>query len=698
MAELARGRPLTRFMERAGSAGVYPALVLTLVYAIEQLDAQTFNVLAPEITAGLHTTATKIGLIAIPQLLIAMVIVVVFGYLGDHVNRIYLVVGALVIWVGSTLGTGAATAVWAILVARAFAASSRGVNGVNTSLIADYYPTRARGTAYAVYSSANLWGAGLSALFAGYAGQHWGWRVAFFCAAAPGIVLVVLSLWLRHPERGLREAEEAGETIAPPLRRLGPIRTARLLFNIRTFKWLCAGAAVAFAGIGMAGSAFSFYFSAVFDVNPLYRGVITGAAIPFTMTGLIVGGIYGQRLLKARRSNLVMALTALLYALAGVSDLVLAAAPGIVTAVVFLILAEALGAIAAVPLNMLLASLVPANVRTQGFGVLAFCLLALTPISVPVGLAIGDHEGFRYAVLAACPTLVLAGVCIWVASLTAQHDVDRASAITLAELEAWRRRQSGEAVGVLDVRDLDVAYGGVQVLFGVDFHLDEGETIALLGTNGAGKSTLLRTINGLMAPLGGMVLLDGEDVSGTDAETLARRGIVTVPGGRGIFPRLTVEQNLLLGAYTHWADAEHVKSARADVLELFPRLAERLKQQAGTLSGGEQQMLNLAQALMAKPRVLLIDELSLGLAPTVVQELLRVVRELEARGISMVIVEQSVNIALTLARRAYFMEKGQIRFEGPSEELLGRTDLLRSIFLEGATRETVAATGPEKAE
>jgi branched-chain amino acid transport system ATP-binding protein len=233
----------------------------------------------------------------------------------------------------------------------------------------------------------------------------------------------------------------------------------------------------------------------------------------------------------------------------------------------------------------------------------------------------------------------------------------------------------------------------VQVLFGVDFHVEEGETIALLGTNGAGKSTLLRTISGLMAPLGGMVLLGGEDVSGTDAETLARRGIVSVPGGKGIFPRLTVEQNLALGAYTHWDDQEHVRRTRAEVLELFPRLSERLKQQAGTMSGGEQQMLNLAQGLMAKPRVLLIDELSLGLAPAVVEELLAVIEELKARRISMVIVEQSVNIALFLARRAYFMEKGQIRFEGPSEELLGRTDLLRSIFLEGATRETVETGG-----
>lgn len=673
-------------LRRFGDAGAYPVLVLTMIYAVEQLDLQTYSVLGPDIINDLHTSATTLGLIAIPQLLVAMALVIVFGYLGDHVNRVLLIAGGLAVWAVSTFGTALVAAVWMLLAARTLAATSRGANGVNTSLIADYYPTRVRGAAFSLYSSANVWGQGLAAVFAGFVGQHWGWRVAFAAAGVPGIVFVLLSLRLRNPERGIQEAHEAGELVAPPLRKLGPIRTARLLFNIRTFKWLCAGAAIAFAGISMAASAFAFYFSAVFNVQPFFRGLIVGAQIPFVLAGLFVGGIVGQRLLAQKRANLVLALTAGMYLLGGGCYILLAASSTVGAAVAFWILGQALGFTAQVPLNLLLASLVPANVRTQGFGVLAFCFLGLSPISVPVGLAIGDHEGFRYAVLSAAPMLGIAAVCIWIASRTAQHDVDRATSITLAELEARRRRDQGEAVGVLDVRNLDVAYGGVQVLFGVDFHVAEGETIALLGTNGAGKSTLLRAISGLMAPLGGMVLLDGEDVSGTDAETLARRGIVTVPGGRGIFPKLSVEQNLKLGAYSHWDDEEFVRRARADVLELFPRLSDRLRQQAGTLSGGEQQMLSLAQGLMAKPRVLLIDELSLGLAPAVVQELLRVVDELKARKISMVIVEQSVNIALFLAGRAYFMEKGQIRFEGPSEELLGRTDLLRSIFLEGATR------------
>jgi branched-chain amino acid transport system ATP-binding protein len=280
--------------------------------------------------------------------------------------------------------------------------------------------------------------------------------------------------------------------------------------------------------------------------------------------------------------------------------------------------------------------------------------------------------------------VLLAAICIAVATRFSRLDVERAGAITLAELEARRRREAGLALGVLDVRGLDVFYGSVQVLFDVDFYVGEGETVALLGTNGAGKSTLLKAVCGLQPPRAGMVLLDGEDVSGNEAEVMAGYGIICVPGGKGIFPKLSVERNLELGAYLHWGDREFVSKAREEVLDLFPRLRQRLSQQAGTLSGGEQQMLTLAQGLMAKPRILMIDELSLGLAPVVVEELLRVIDELKARGTAMIIVEQSVNIALAVAERAYFMEKGEIRFEGSTADLLGRTDLLRSIFLEGA--------------
>jgi ABC-type branched-subunit amino acid transport system ATPase component len=234
---------------------------------------------------------------------------------------------------------------------------------------------------------------------------------------------------------------------------------------------------------------------------------------------------------------------------------------------------------------------------------------------------------------------------------------------------------------LVSCRGLDVAYGPVQVLFGVDFEVAEGEIVALLGTNGAGKSTLLKAIAGLLSPTAGEVRLAGRDVTHLGAEGVARAGVSLMPGGKGIFPSLTVDEHLRLAAWTFRRDGARLGAARQEALELFPVLAERHDQPAATLSGGEQQMLTLAQALMSKPRLLLVDELSLGLAPTVVGRLLEVVRAIHRSGSTVVVVEQSVNLALTLVERAVFMEKGEVRFTGPAADLLDRPDLLRSVFI-----------------
>jgi branched-chain amino acid transport system ATP-binding protein len=208
--------------------------------------------------------------------------------------------------------------------------------------------------------------------------------------------------------------------------------------------------------------------------------------------------------------------------------------------------------------------------------------------------------------------------------------------------------------------------------------------VALLGTNGAGKSTTLNAISGIVEPDGGNVWFEGEGITGFAPEVTAARGVIQVPGGRGVFPGLTVAENLKMGSFLIRRDASLVAQRMDHVTELFPRLGERMGQKAGSLSGGERQMLTLAQSFVLQPKLLLIDELSLGLAPALVQELLEAVRRMNEEGITIVLVEQSVNIALTLADHAYFMEKGEVRFDGRTSDLLKRRDLLRSVFLEGA--------------
>jgi ABC-type branched-subunit amino acid transport system ATPase component len=249
--------------------------------------------------------------------------------------------------------------------------------------------------------------------------------------------------------------------------------------------------------------------------------------------------------------------------------------------------------------------------------------------------------------------------------------------------ELERRRNTDEPPPLLQVTNLDFAYGNLQVLFDVHVEVVEGETLALLGTNGAGKSTLLKVISGLEYPTRGVVRLDGRTITYSDAEHRVRSGIVQMPGGSATFPSMTVRDNLLAGAYIIGGRRE--SEAKIDeVVELFPKLHERMSIPAGMLSGGEQQQLGLAKAMLLQPRLLCIDEFSLGLAPTAVADLLTVLEALRRTGLTMILVEQSVNLALSVADRAIFMEKGRIRFEGAAADLLERDDLLRAVFLHDA--------------
>jgi branched-chain amino acid transport system ATP-binding protein len=223
------------------------------------------------------------------------------------------------------------------------------------------------------------------------------------------------------------------------------------------------------------------------------------------------------------------------------------------------------------------------------------------------------------------------------------------------------------------------------VLFGVDMHIRRGEVLALLGTNGAGKSTLLRAISGLTMPWTGSIVFDGRDITKANPVDRARAGIAQVPGGKGIFPTVTVADHFRAARWmSKKANAAEIDAAQEQVLEWFPNLRNRWDTYAGNLSGGEAQQLAVGMAFITRPQLLIIDELSLGLAPTIVEKLLDVVRDLNQTGTTVVLVEQSVNVALTIAERAYFMEKGEVRFCGPTAELIERDDIVRSVFLAAA--------------
>ncbi|MDQ4117833.1 MAG: ABC transporter ATP-binding protein [Actinomycetota bacterium] len=221
-------------------------------------------------------------------------------------------------------------------------------------------------------------------------------------------------------------------------------------------------------------------------------------------------------------------------------------------------------------------------------------------------------------------------------------------------------------MSLMSVADLHAGYGPVRVLHGISFAIEEGSTAVVLGANGAGKTTTLRALSGMTHKRGGTITLDGEDVTRADTAALVRRGVAHVPQGRGTFTNQTVEENLLLGAYARRGGG--VREAIAGVYELFPRLGDRRRQQAGSLSGGEQQMLAVGRALMLSPRLMLLDEPSLGLAPIVVADLFRTLADLgRERGTTMLVVEQNANIALDIADHVYVLEAGRIVVDGEPE-------------------------------
>jgi branched-chain amino acid transport system ATP-binding protein len=234
--------------------------------------------------------------------------------------------------------------------------------------------------------------------------------------------------------------------------------------------------------------------------------------------------------------------------------------------------------------------------------------------------------------------------------------------------------------GLLEVRDLAVSYGHLQVLFGVDIAVPSGGAVALLGTNGAGKSTLLRAVAGLISKQAGTVTFAGDDVTDATPEELAAKGLVLIEGGRAIFGSLTVEENIRLGAYPVMRKSDDVRRRLDRAYDAFPPLRVKREQRASTLSGGEQQMVALARAIAADPTLLVIDELSLGLAPVVLGELVEVIKRLRADGVAVLLVEQSLNVAITVSDTAYFLEKGEVRFSGPTSDLVDRGDLVRSVF------------------
>ena len=676
------------FLADLGPAGVVPLGVLVGLAGVQYFDLYAFGVLAPDIRHTFGVSSGTITVIASLTAAVPIFFAVVLGYYGDRSNRVRITVITAVVWGVTAVVSGLAPVLLVLVLARLVGGVGLlSAETIYPSLLSDYYPPRVQGAVFGAYRTGGQALLLVGGPLAGVLAAAFDWRAAFVLLALPTFVLAfIASTVLREPARGasqgLATATEEHGSILEGYRRVRAIDSLRRTWGAA---FLFGGGTIPFVTI------LSTFFKDVYHTGDTVRGLITALYGIGGLAGIALGGWLTQRAMANGRLRWLPTINGLMIVEFGVGILLMAAAPAFVLSVAAATVLS-IGAFGFLPAyTTLVAAVVSPRVRSQAYAwSLFWYALGGITVSVVDG-AINDANGPRTAFAVLAVVVAVGGLIQVSVRETVEDDVARAN----------RLADAVSSDALLSCRGVDAGYGGVQVLFGVDFEVQQGEMVALLGTNGAGKSTFLKAITGLVDPTAGAISLDGRDITHADPMACARLGIMHVPGGRGVFPTVTVADNLKVAGWQFRKDKQYLDGAVERVLGYFPVLRERWNTLAGDLSGGEQQMLSLAQAFIAEPKLLLVDELSLGLAPVLVEQLVEILRAIHERGTTIVLVEQSVNTALDLAERAVFMEKGAVRFSGPTAELLKRPDILRAVFLQGAAaparRPTAAGNGRAKA-
>jgi ABC-type branched-subunit amino acid transport system ATPase component/predicted MFS family arabinose efflux permease len=670
--------------------GWFTFAVLTILNSLDELESAAINVLAPEIRDTFHISEGTIVFIGTASAAFFVLGAVPMGWLADRVRRVPIV-GVSSLFFGffvflSGIATNAFMLFWTRFATGIAKANTIPVHG---SLIADSYPIGVRARMSALN---NVIGHGLGlaspvlvGAIAKTAGGPEGWRWAWYLLGVPVSAVAVAAFFMREPPRGQFEKDDVlGEVIEDE--QPAPISMESAFARLKRIRTI-RSVLVAFSALGFGlfsqGSLASLYVEDTLKIDdPLSRGILLSISGIAALPVLPFLGRYFDSLYRRDPAR----------ALALVGLLIIPSA--IFTPLQFSVHDRALFALLGIPSAVLTTSafamvgpvlyaVVPYRLRGMGASLSTMYIFFIGGFGG--GLLSGfftDAIGIRGTVIAiGVPSAVVGGLLLMNGARFIRNDLSLVVEELLEEQEEHRKRtERGESVPVLQVANVDFSYGTVQVLFDVGFEVHRGEVVALLGTNGAGKSTILRVVSGLAVPQRGVVRLNGRNITYVAPEARARLGILELPGGAGTFPNLTVGQNLAVSARLATRDRREIERLVDEAFGVFPELAERRREVASNLSGGQQQMLALARVLIHDPEILLVDELSLGLAPVVVQRLLQVVEDLRARGQTIVIVEQSLNVALAVADRAIFLEKGEVRFEGPTAELAGRDDLVRAVF------------------
>jgi len=675
-----------------GKGRTLPVVVIGLSALFSGWDDAAFGLLLPEIQ---DEFALDLGFIVAMGTIVGVVkglVAPAIGYLADRVRRTRMLAVGEVIANGGSIIAGLAGSVPLL-------ASSRAVGGLGESmkgpslfpLLTDWFPLRERGRIVAFLGLAGGVGGLIGPVVAGQLADRFGWRVVMLTLGGLATAVSLLFFWLKEPIRGAYDRAAVGVEDASSVPEQPPVswsegwRAARSIATLRRI-WYATpflGAAGA-----VSTSLMSIYFAREFGLSPGARGWIAAVNVAFVMVFLPFGGSVVDRLIGTRPAR-IFSLLGLVLTAQALSLVVLAVSPNVALSIAINIPVTVGGAMMYPALIALPSLVIPARMRA--FGLASVMPWQILGSMIVVGLTFYMDDDIRRTFLMLVPIYLVGTVLIATAGGGVKRDMRAALAASMADEEARRARARG-GNKMLILRDIDVTYGGTQAVFNLDLDIEEGEMIALLGTNGAGKSSVLRAIAGIQEASNGAIFLDGEDITHRPTHEIARLGVVFMPGGQAIFSSLTVAENLEAARWMNRKD-EGGPPNLEQVLDLFPELNDRLHEPAGNLSGGEQQMVALGQAFLMQPRLLMIDELSLGLAPAVVERLLDIVRRINADGTTIMLVEQSVNVAVTLARRALFMERGEIRFDGSTGELVGRHDLVRSVFLAGDQPSPVAMGG-----
>jgi branched-chain amino acid transport system ATP-binding protein len=695
---------LSSIRQLGGGVSLFPLGVLAAIQLLDQATQSAFNVLTPNIRDAFHLTNAGVLLIVAIAGAAGLACTLPVAVLADRMNRVRIALIGALIGAAFSIGVGLANSVVLVTVMLVGVYMGQAVIfPTHNSLLADYYPVPARPRVYSAHRAGYsigviagvLIGAGLATLFS--------WRAPFLIFAVPIIIVVIIGTRLHEPPRGRHEQLELSEQmVASELGQPAPLGDApaaavfdapaepppslgeawRTVWKVSALRRIFIALPFLAASIAGFASLASLQYQQTFHLDVLQRAYLTAPVEVFDLLGLAVGATIATRLAK-RDVGLVFRMLAVASLVAAGFAVLFALAPNVPVA--FIGNAGIVACLAVVGPGVLssLSLAIPARVRSVGFSIGALFVLPGLLV-LPVVGGIGDAIGFRYGLLMLVPVFAIGGLIVASAGSLIEGDVRDVWTSMRTRTQMLVDRRDGK-LPLLAVRDLRVGYDGVPVLSDVAIEIGEGEIVAIVGTNGAGKSTLLRAIGGVVEADHGAIVFDGRDITHLPPDEIARLGVAQVPGGEGTFPSLRVEENLRAAAWQGRRRGESDTQMIEDAFAAFPTLADRRGERAANLSGGQQQMLALAMATITRPKLFLIDELSLGLSPIVVEQLLGAIESMRQAGTAILLVEQSMNVAVAVADRVYVMDTGVVRFTGTAAELAAHPELLWSVYLQKAS-------------